>query len=122
MRRRITEGTSFAQLVEDILQLACPRDDRADAQDVQFKKQTESREVSVEERVFIVPLGLNSDTASKVIDVMSRSQRHSVVRANLDLEAVFFPKSIVEKPIDSTGNRRFATARCQDVRTLQGEF
>jgi hypothetical protein len=38
MCRRVAEGTSFAQFVEDILQFACPRDDRADARDIQFEE------------------------------------------------------------------------------------
>ncbi len=69
---RIAVGGSSSDLIEDLLKLIAAGKDDADAYRAQIEQQTEVVEVAIVERVFVVPLQLQSDPVLEAIDLVRR--------------------------------------------------
>jgi hypothetical protein len=71
MRRRIPITRTFAELVENRLQIRATGDDDSDVYDPQVEEQPEIIEISVEEGILVVPFDFEGDPVLVAIDQFS---------------------------------------------------
>src|SRR5438046_2736650 len=109
MRRRSAVGSTFAKFVKEVLEFRRARDDDASADRSTLEQCTEVIQVTVEERVFVVPFRLDGDTTFYVVHVMSRLLPHGRIDPDAGLETVRSPSKRLKGPINPHSDGR-ATA------------
>lgn len=74
MSGRIAVTLTLSQLIENVLQFACARDDDARVYGPEFEKLPEVIQVTIEKWILVVPLNLKGDFALNAINLARISQ------------------------------------------------
>ena len=100
----------LAEFVEEVLEFVGSRNNDSNTQHVQIKEQTKCCEVTVEERVFVIPLSFDRYAISIVVYVMCRGERLAAISEDFNVKALFFPALFIKKIIKTFCDRGFITS------------
>ncbi len=100
----------FAQFDEKILQFVRAGNDDPNAEDIQFEEEPERREVTIEERILVIPFGLHCNPVLVLINVVGGSKGLVAVSRDLDVEALFDPSPLEKEAVNGPGDRRFISS------------
>lgn len=100
----------FAQFDEKVLQFVRTGNDDPGAEDIQFKEEPERREVTIEERVLVIPFRLDCNPVLVIINVVGGGKSLVTVGRDLDVEALFNPSPLEKESVNGPGDWRFVSS------------
>lgn len=119
---RHSRSGEFAQFDEKVLQLVRAGNNDPNAEDIEFEQEPERREVAVEERVLVIPFGLDGNAVLVIINVVGGSEGLMAVSHDFDVEALFNPSPVEKKAVNSSCDRRLVAALLGEVGPSKLEF
>lgn len=112
----------FAQFDEKVLQFVRARNNDPNAENIQFEEEPERREVTIEERVFVIPFGLDRNPVFVIVNMVGGSEGLMAVSRDLDVEALFNPSSLEEEAVNGSRDRRLVATLLGEVGPSKLEF
>jgi len=91
---RHSRSGEFAQFDEKVLQFVRAGNNDPGAEDIQFEEEPERREVTIEERVLVIPFRLDGNPVLVIINVVGGGKGLVTVSRDLDVEALFNPSPL----------------------------
>ena len=105
-----SRGSEFTQFDEKLLQFVRTGNNDPGAEDIQFEEEPERREVTIEERVLVIPFRLDCNPALVIINVVGGGKSLVTVGRDLDVEALFNPSPLEKEAVNGPGDWRFVSS------------
>jgi len=122
MGRRIAVARPASELRKDLLKLTASRNDNSDVDGAKLEQEPEVIEVSIEERILVVPLDFQRHSVFETVNLVRRRGMLDTVDNDLRIERFLAPPKICEMIVDLSRNERFAAARLENMRLEQAKF
>src|SRR4051812_17280295 len=102
---RFTVGRPFSDILENLLQFPCARNNNSNLYRAQIEKQAEVVQVSVEEWILVIPFHFNRDAALKTVNCVSWTVNLVPVDDDGSLEFLLDPAFRIKRLVDPAADQ-----------------